>query len=187
VAESIYELFVDKLILKLKQKIVGNPREKVDLGPMVSKKARSEVHNQVENTKNKGAKLMLGGEIPKGKGSFYPITVLTEVKPGMETFDEEVFGPVFSITKAKNEMESVRLANKSSYGLGASIFTENIKKARRICDNELNVGICYINDFVKSDPELPFGGIKESGFGRELSLNGFLEFVNVKTIVVNKI
>jgi len=166
---------------------MGDPLESVDLGPMVSKEARLKVHKQVKSSEKKGARILLGGKISKGIGAFYPVTVLSEVKPGMEVFDDEVFGPVFSIIKAKNEVEALKLANNSSYGLGASIFSENIEKARKIAIEQLNVGMCYVNDFVKSDPELPFGGIKKSGFGRELSLNGFLEFVNVKTIVVNKI
>ena len=104
----------------------------------------------------------------------------------MEIFDEEVFGPVFSITKAKDEIEAIELANNSPFGLGASLFSKDIEKAKMIAKNKLDVGMCYINDFVKSDPELPFGGVKDSGHGRELSINGFLEFVNVKTIVVNR-
>ena len=186
VENNIYDSFIEKLILSLRKKKIGNPYEEVDLGPMVSKEARLKVHKQVKNSEKKGAKLLLGGEIPEGKGSFYPITLMSEVKPGMAIFDQEVFGPVFSITKAKNEKEAIKLANDTPYGLGASIFSENIKKAKNIGINELNVGTCYINDFAKSNPELPFGGIKESGFGRELSINGFLEFVNTKTIVVNK-
>lgn len=186
VTVDIYDLFLKRLILRLKKIELGISHDSFDLGPMVSKKARLKVHKQVKNSVKKGARLLLGGEIPKRKGSYYPITLLSEVMPGMEVFDEEVFGPVFTIIKAGNETEAVQLANNSSYGLGASIFSKNIEKARKIAINDLNVGMCYINDFVKSDPALPFGGIKESGFGRELSINGFLEFVNVKTIVVNK-
>ena len=184
--DDIFELFLKKLISQLKTKKIGNPEDEVDLGPMVSKEARLKVHQQVKNSEKKGAKLLLGGEIPKGRGSFYPITVLSEVKPGMEIFDEEVFGPVFSITKAKDEIEAIELANNSPFGLGASLFSKDIEKAKMIAKNKLDVGMCYINDFVKSDPELPFGGVKDSGHGRELSINGFLEFVNVKTIVVNR-
>ena len=184
---DLYDSFIKNIVSILRKKKMGNPLESVDLGPMVSKEARLKVHKQVKSSEKKGARILLGGKISKGIGAFYPVTVLSEVKPGMEVFDEEVFGPVFSIIKAKNEIEAIKLANNSSYGLGASIFSENIEKARKIAVEQLNVGMCYVNDFVKSDPELPFGGIKKSGFGRELSLNGFLEFVNVKTIVVNKI
>ena len=155
------------------------------MGPLVSIQARDKVDHQVQLSIKSGAKLLMGGAIKNKNSAFYPITVLSEVLPGMVAFDEEIFGPVFSITRAKNEKEAIELANLSEYGLGASIFTQNIKKAEEIAKLKLDVGMCYINDFVKSDPRLPFGGVKNSGFGRELSINGILEFANVKTIVNN--
>ena len=185
VLDDIYEKFLEKVINNLKQKTVGDPISNIDMGPLVSIQARDKVDHQVQLSIKSGAKLLMGGAIKNKNSAFYPITVLSEVLPGMVAFDEEIFGPVFSITRAKNEKEAIELANLSEYGLGASIFTQNIKKAEEIAKLKLDVGMCYINDFVKSDPRLPFGGVKNSGFGRELSINGILEFVNVKTIVNN--
>ena len=185
VSDKIYEEFLYKIIKKLKQKTIGDPTTGIDIGPLVSVEARDKVENQVQRSVKAGAKLLMGGFISNPKNAFYPITVLSEVTPGMVAFDDEIFGPVFSIIRAKSEEEAIHLANFSSYGLGASIFTKNIKKAEEVAKLKLDVGMCYINEFVKSDPRLPFGGVKNSGFGRELSINGILEFVNVKTIVKN--
>jgi succinate-semialdehyde dehydrogenase/glutarate-semialdehyde dehydrogenase len=165
---------------------MGDPTVGVDIGPLVSAEARDNVENQVQISIKAGAKLLMGGFITTPNSAFYPITVLSEVRPGMIAFDEEIFGPVFSLVRAKSEEEAIKLANLSKYGLGAAIFSQNIEKAEEIANKKLNVGMCYINEFVKSDPRLPFGGIKHSGFGRELSINGILEFVNVKTTVTNK-
>jgi succinate-semialdehyde dehydrogenase/glutarate-semialdehyde dehydrogenase len=121
------------------------------------------------------------------RGAFYPITLLSDVRPGMAAFDEEIFGPVFTLIFAEDEAHAINLANQTPFGLGAAIFTEDIKKGEDIAKNKLNAGSCFVNDFVKSDPRLPFGGVKESGYGRELSSYGLTEFVNIKTVVVNDI
>jgi succinate-semialdehyde dehydrogenase/glutarate-semialdehyde dehydrogenase len=126
----------------------------------------------------------LGGVIPKEVGAFYPITLLSEVEPGMTAFDEEIFGPVFTVIKARDEANAIELGNQTEFGLGSAVFTSDLEKGESIAKTQLNVGACFVNDFVKSDPRLPFGGIKESGYGRELSIYGIMEFVNVKTIVV---
>ena len=186
VVESVYDDFVKKLEQKLSEKIMGNPLDEVDIGPMVSINARNEVHQQVINSINQGAKLMLGGIIPDGEGAYYPITILKDVRPGITAFDDEIFGPVFSVVKAENESNAIELANKTQFGLGAAIFTHDIQKGEDIARSELNAGACFVNDFVKSDPRLPFGGVKDSGYGRELSSYGMLEFANVKTIVVKE-
>ena len=186
VVNSLHDQFLSSLEQKLSEKIMGDPKDDVDIGPMVSIEAREEVHQQVLKSIEDGANLIIGGEVPKIPGAFYPITLLSNVKPGVVAFDEEIFGPVFAVIKAKNENHAIDLANDSPFGLGAAVFTKNINRGEEIAKNRLNAGLCFVNDFVKSDPALPFGGIKESGFGRELSINGFLEFVNVKTIVVNK-
>ena len=128
--------------------------------------------------------LLLGGKIPPGKGSFYPPTILTDVKPGMPAFDEELFGPVAAIISAKDEKEAIELANNSVFGLGAAVFTEDIARGEKIASEQLEAGSCFVNDFVKSDPRLPFGGIKQSGYGRELSDYGIHEFVNIKTVYI---
>ena len=184
VVDSIHNQFLASLEKKLSKKIMGDPKDDVDIGPMVSIEAREEVHQQVLKSIENGAILIMGGEIPKIPGSFYPITLLSNVKPGVVAFDEEIFGPVFAVIKAKDENHAIDLANDSSFGLGAAVFTKDIKKGEEIAKNRLDAGLCFVNDFVKSDPRLPFGGIKQSGYGRELSIYGLMEFVNIKTIVV---
>ncbi len=185
VVDKLYDEFLIKLEKKLSEKIMGDPMDNVDIGPMVTKNARDEVHNQVRRSVNNGASIILGGYIPNLEGAYYPLTLLSDVKPGVPAFDEEIFGPVFSVINAIDEESAIELANKTPFGLGAAVFTKNIKKGEKIASQRLEAGICVVNDFVKSDPRLPFGGIKESGYGRELSSYGMLEFVNVKTIVVN--
>jgi len=145
---------------------------------------RDDLHHQVQGSIKKGATLLLGGEVPKGKGAFYPPTVLTNVSKGMPAYDEELFGPVAAIIPAKDEQEAIAIANDSVFGLGAAVFTSDAAKGERIAAEELEAGACFVNAFVKSDPRLPFGGIKESGYGRELSHFGIREFVNIKTVYV---
>ena len=184
VTENLYDTFLSKLEDKLSDKIMGDPKDDVDIGPMVSIEARDEVHDQVCRSIEAGAKLKLGGIIPKEVGAFYPITLLSEVEPGMTAFDEEIFGPIFTVIKARDEANAIELGNQTEFGLGSAVFTSDLEKGESIAKTQLNVGACFVNDFVKSDPRLPFGGIKESGYGRELSIYGIMEFVNVKTIVV---
>jgi succinate-semialdehyde dehydrogenase/glutarate-semialdehyde dehydrogenase len=126
----------------------------------------------------------LGGEVPPGSGCFYPPTVLARVPPGVPAFSEEMFGPVASIITVADEDEAIRLANDSDYGLGAAVFCGDPSRGERIARHKLQAGACFVNEFVKSDPRLPFGGIKDSGYGRELSVCGIREFVNVKTVYV---
>ena len=126
----------------------------------------------------------MGGEIPKGDGAYYPPTVLTDVKPGMAAYEEELFGPVAAIIPVENEKEAIEAANDSIFGLGAAVFTKDKARGERIAAEALRAGSCFVNAFVKSDPRLPFGGIKESGYGRELAVYGIKEFVNIKTVYV---
>ena len=133
--------FTNKLIAILKSKVVGDPYDDVDIGPLVSLIAREEVHELVSKSIQLGAKVKLGGKIPKTKGAYYPITVMTNVKPGMPAFDEEVFGPVFSIIEAENDEEAIRLANNSKYGLGAAVFTDDIKKGEMIANEKTNLDL----------------------------------------------
>jgi succinate-semialdehyde dehydrogenase/glutarate-semialdehyde dehydrogenase len=126
----------------------------------------------------------VGGEIPEGKGAFYPPTVLTRVTKGMPAYDDELFGPVAVIINVADETEAIRVANDSVFGLGAAVFTQDIAKGERIAAQELEAGCCFVNALVKSDPRLPFGGVKTSGYGRELSHYGIKEFVNIKTVFV---
>jgi succinate-semialdehyde dehydrogenase/glutarate-semialdehyde dehydrogenase len=185
VVESVYERF-EKLYLDfMSVKKMGNPLdEKYDLGPQASIQLRDELHNQVLKSVEQGAELILGGKIPEIEGSYYPPTILKNVKPGMAAFDEELFGPVAALIRAKDAADAIELANKSIFGLGAAVFTKDKIRGENIAKEKLNAGCCFVNDFVKSDPRLPFGGIKESGYGRELSPFGIKEFVNIKTVYV---
>lgn len=146
---------------------------------------RDQLHAQVQESVKKGAKLLCGGYIPEGEGAFYPPTVLTNVKKGMPAYDEELFGPVAAIIEAKDETDAIRLANDSIYGLGAGIFSKNRARAEKLAAKELQAGNCFVNAFVHSDARLPFGGAKQSGYGRELSEFGIREFVNIKTVFIN--
>lgn len=185
IVESVYNEF-EKLFLDfMSRKKMGDPLdEKNDLGPQASMQLRDELHKQVLISVNQGAELILGGIIPEMDGAYYPPTILKNVKPGMAAFDEELFGPVAALIKAKDENEAIELANKSVFGLGAAVFTKDLKRGELIAKEKLNAGCCFVNDSVKSDPRLPFGGIKESGYGRELSPIGIKEFVNIKTVYI---
>jgi len=172
-------------VQKMKEKKTGDPfDETVDLGPLARLDLRDELHEQVRKSIDRGAKLLLGGKIPEGKGAYYPPTVLSNVSPGMPAYEEEIFGPVAALIKVKDEAEGIKVANGTSFGLGAAVFTSDIKRGERIASKELDAGCCFVNDFVKSDPRLPFGGVKDSGYGRELSIFGIREFVNIKTVYI---
>jgi len=185
IVESIYEKF-EKLFLEImSSRKMGDPLDpKNDIGPQASFQLRDELHQQVLKSIEQGAELILGGKIPEIEGAYYPPTILKNVKPGMIAFDEEIFGPVAALVKVNNEEEAIELANKSIFGLGAAVFTKDIKKGEQIAKEKLNAGCCFVNEFVKSDPRLPFGGINDSGYGRELSSLGIKEFVNIKTVYV---
>ncbi|MEJ2104205.1 MAG: NAD-dependent succinate-semialdehyde dehydrogenase [Ignavibacteriaceae bacterium] len=185
VVEEIYDRFEKFFMEKMKSKKMGDPfDESNDLGPQANVSLRDELHKQVEKSIKLGAKLLLGGKIPDLKGAYYPPTVLSNVKKGMPAFNEELFGPVAALIKAKDEAEAVEIANDSIFGLGAAVFTKDIERGEKIAKEKLQAGCCFVNAFVKSDPRLPFGGIKESGYGRELSAFGIKEFVNVKTVYI---
>ena len=163
----------------------GDPLlETTVLGPMARRDLRDQLHRQVEVSISRGARLLLGGRIPEGPGAYYPPTVLTDVGVGMPAFEEELFGPVAAIIPVKDEAEAIRVANVSSFGLGAAVFTKDPDRGEWIASEELEAGNCFVNALVRSDPRLPFGGIKDSGFGRELSYFGIREFVNIKTVYV---
>ena len=183
VVASVYERFLKLVKSELKKYKLGDPRKKeTHLGPMARFDLRDEVHQQVTESIAKGAKLEIGGKIPKRKGAFYPATLLSQVRKGIPAYDDEIFGPVACIIKVANTEEAIQVANDSIFGLGAAVFSKDIKQAERIANHALEVGAVAINDFVRSDPRLPFGGVKQSGFGRELSKEGILEFVNVKSV-----
>ena len=183
VVESIYNEFEKIFVEKMKSKKMGDPfDESNNLGPQARNDLRDELHQQVRKSVEKGAKILLGGEVPAGKGAYYPPTVLTEVKKGMPAYDEELFGPVAAFIKVKNESDAIKVANDTIFGLGSAVFTRDEKRGERIAKEGVNAGACFVNAFVKSDPRLPFGGVKESGYGRELSVFGIKEFVNIKTV-----
>jgi succinate-semialdehyde dehydrogenase / glutarate-semialdehyde dehydrogenase len=185
VVESVRNRFEDMLVAQMQQKQMGNPLEEgTEIGPQARAELRDDLHRQVVRSIEKGARCLLGGRIPAGEGAFYPATVLSHVRKGMPAYDEETFGPVAAVIAVKDEAEAIRTANDSPFGLGAAVFTADISRAERIAANELDAGNCFVNAFVKSDPRLPFGGIKQSGYGRELSHYGIKEFVNSKTVYV---
>lgn len=184
VVEDRYEEFVENYLNIWKSMTLGDPMDlNTKVGPMQSLKALEEVELQVEKSILKGAKLLIGGKRLNQQGFFYEPTILTEVKKGMPVYDEEVFGPVAAVIKVKNDEEAIFVANDTSFGLGASLWSQNIEKAKDFA-SKIDSGSVYINTMVKSDPRLPFGGIKASGYGRELSHYGIKEFVNVKTVMI---
>jgi succinate-semialdehyde dehydrogenase/glutarate-semialdehyde dehydrogenase len=185
VVEPVRERFTTAFVEAMRGKRMGPPTEAgVDLGPMARRDLRDALHDQVKRSVAAGARLLLGGEIPDGPGAFYPPSVLEGVMPGMPAFDEELFGPVAAIVAARDEEDAIALANRTSFGLGAAVFTKDVARGERIARARLMAGSCFVNGFVKSDPRLPFGGIKASGYGRELSVHGIREFTNVKSIWV---
>jgi len=185
VVKQLREQFEARFVELMEKKIMGDPLdEATEVGPQARSDLRDELHQQVATSIEKGARCLLGGEIPAGGGAFYPPTVLTNVRKGMPAYDEELFGPVAAIIEVESEAEAVEVANDSPFGLGAAIFTADVQKGRRIAAEQLQAGCCFVNTFVRSDPRLPFGGVKESGYGRELSAYGIKEFVNTKTVFV---
>ena len=180
--ESVADRFLDQFLSELRSRRMGDPLSRdTHVGPQARVDLRDDLHRQVEESIKRGAKLLLGGEIPSGKGAFYPPTLLASVDKGMPAFDEETFGPVAAFVRAKDETDAVRLANDSTLGLGASLWTRDRARAERVAA-DLEVGSVFVNGLVKSDPRLPFGGIKLSGYGRELSEYGIREFVNIKSV-----
>ena len=185
VVESVYDAFRSAVLQRLESVHSGDPMdEQCSLGPLARRDLRDQVHRQVQASLGKGCELIQGGMIPDQPGWWYPATVLDNVQPGSVVFDDEVFGPVVSLVRAKDETEAIALANMSRFGLGAAIFSANRSRALALASQQLQAGSIAINDFVKSDPRVPFGGCKDSGFGRELGKLGIHEFVNFKSIVM---
>ncbi|MDF2187925.1 NAD-dependent succinate-semialdehyde dehydrogenase [Paraflavitalea sp. CAU 1676] len=185
VVEPVAEAFIKLFLDAMQRKVLGDPLDRsTDVGPQARADLRDELHAQVLKSIEKGATCILGGTIAAGNHAYYPPTILTNVKPGMPAYDEELFGPVASIILAKDEADALRIANDSEFGLGSAVFTRNTIRGEQIARFELDAGSSYVNERVKSDPRLPFGGIKHSGYGRELSSFGILEFVNIKTVYI---
>lgn len=187
VVQSVKRQFEALILKKAKCYQMGDPENiKTTLGPMARADLRENLHDQVQRSIAAGARCVLGGVMPEGKGFFYPATVLCDVKPDSPAFHEELFGPVICITEAENESHAIELANQSPFGLAGAVFTQDLKRGEHIARELLKAGTCAVNSLVASDPRLPFGGIKQSGYGRELSTEGMREFMNIKTIVVAK-
>jgi succinate-semialdehyde dehydrogenase / glutarate-semialdehyde dehydrogenase len=185
VLESVRSAFEAALVEALHSYEMGDPTDPTTkLGPLQSVKARDELAAQVQRSVAGGARVLLGGEVPKRPGAWYPATVLTDVRPGQPAHDEEVFGPVAAVISARNEEHAIRIVNDTHFGLGNAVLTRNLVRGERIAAEDLDSGLAFVNQNVSSDARLPFGGVKESGYGRELSDFGILEFCNVKTVVV---
>jgi succinate-semialdehyde dehydrogenase/glutarate-semialdehyde dehydrogenase len=182
VVESVYDEFLPKIKAEMEKLVVGDPTEEnTQLGPVCSERALTGIKQQVDDSIAKGAAVVTGGGLGSDKGYYFQPTILTDLEPGMPAYDEEVFGPVMSIFKVKDEDEAVALANSTNFGLGASIFTTNIAHAKELAA-KIEAGSVFVNGVTKTDPRLPAGGIKRSGYGRELSHYGLKEFVNIKTV-----
>jgi len=182
VEAGVYDEFVQRFAKVAGAQIVGNPMEdRVQLGPCAREDLRETVHAQVRATLEQGAKLICGGKPLERAGFFYEPTVVAGVVPGMPMFDEEVFGPAAAVVRAGDRDQALALANASSFGLGSSLWTRDVAAAERFAA-KVEAGAVFINGMVASDPRLPFGGIKKSGYGRELSAFGIHEFVNIQTV-----
>jgi len=186
VVESVRAAFTERFVALMKRKQMGDPLvDGTDVGPQARCELRDSLHEQVRTSIDRGASLLLGGEVPPGPGAYYPPTVLAGIAPGMPAYDEELFGPVAAIAGARDEDDAVRIANDSKFGLGAAVFTRDDRRGEAVA-RRIEAGSTFVNSLVASDPRLPFGGIKESGYGRELGRYGIREFVNIKTVYVKR-
>jgi succinate-semialdehyde dehydrogenase/glutarate-semialdehyde dehydrogenase len=177
--------FEAALVEAMRRYEMGDPRDPgTTLGPLQSVAARDQVHIQVQDSVQRGAKLLLGGRVPEMAGAWYPPTVLSDVRSGQPARDDEVFGPVAAVIEAVDEADAITIANASEFGLGSCVLTRDLARGERIAAEELDAGMGFVNDNVRSDPRMPFGGVKHSGFGRECSDFGIREFVNIKSIQI---
>jgi succinate-semialdehyde dehydrogenase/glutarate-semialdehyde dehydrogenase len=185
VVEAVRNRFETLFVEQMRLKRMGDPLDPgTDIGPQARHDLRNELHDQVRRSIELGATCLLGGKIPDNDGAYYPPTVLTDVGRGMPAYEEELFGPVAAIIPVKDAAEAVEVANDTVFGLGAAVFTADAARGEDIAAHQLEAGCCFVNEFVRSDPRLPFGGVKASGYGRELSHYGIREFVNIKTVYV---
>ncbi|MEO9953162.1 NAD-dependent succinate-semialdehyde dehydrogenase [Nonlabens sp.] len=187
VVDAVYDQFKKGFVESMKNIKLGDPTdENTQLGPMARKDLREKIHNQVKESIENGAEVLCGGEIPEGDGYYYPSTVLGNVKPGQPAYDDELFGPVASLIKAKDQDDAMRIANDSRFGLGGGIFSKDEDKAIELAQNHFDTGMVFINSFGIAQVDMPFGGVKDSGFGREHGGFGIKEFVNAKGISILK-
>jgi succinate-semialdehyde dehydrogenase/glutarate-semialdehyde dehydrogenase len=182
VRKEVIEAFTQMIVGKMQKAVMGDPfAEGTEVGPIARADLRDQVHSQVQQSVEAGAVLLCGGHVPNAPGCYYPPTVLSGVRKGMAAYSEEIFGPVATIIEVEDDEEAVTVANDSDFGLGSAVFSQDTDRALSIA-HRLDAGSCFINSMVKSDPRLPFGGVKQSGYGRELSHHGIREFVNIKTL-----
>ncbi|MFZ0467669.1 MAG: NAD-dependent succinate-semialdehyde dehydrogenase, partial [Thiogranum sp.] len=185
VVDPVYDEFESKFVDAVKALSVGDPaQEGVYIGPLARVDLRDGLHDQVRRSVEAGARLLTGGVVPEGPGAFYPPTVLAGVREGMAAWSEELFGPVATLIRVSDEQEAIRVANATDFGLGGAVWTRDLARGERIAADEIQSGAAFVNDMSKSDPRMPFGGIRNSGYGRELSIHGIREFVNVHTVWV---
>jgi succinate-semialdehyde dehydrogenase/glutarate-semialdehyde dehydrogenase len=185
VLDKVRAAFEERFVERMRAARMGDPlQEGTEVGPLARHDLRDALHEQVEASVAKGARCLLGGRIPKDRGAYYPPTVLTDVRKGMPAYDEEMFGPVAAVIAVKSEEEAIAVANDSPFGLGGGIFSRDLARAERIAAEEIESGAVFVNETVRSDPRWPFGGVKESGYGRELSAYGIKEFVNIKSVYI---
>lgn len=185
VLEDVYDEFKEKFVAAMKSVSYGNPIDDgADMGPLAREDLRSRLHDQVQESVEKGATVLCGGEVPDGAGYFYPATVLENVKPGMPAYDDELFGPVATLIKVSDEDEAIRIANDHRYGLGGGVFSGNKDRAIKLA-HKIDTGMVNVNSYNLSQPSMPFGGVKESGYGREHGGFGIKEFVNIKSIMMS--
>lgn len=186
VVRGVHRRFVELLEYEMRRAVAGNPLDPATtLGPMARNDLRRTVHEQVTRSVSMGAGLVTGGVLPESRGFFYPPTVLDGVTPGMPAADEETFGPVAAVMPARDETEALELAGRTTFGLGASVYTRDTEKGEAFA-RKIRAGMCFVNSFVRSDPRLPFGGMGDSGYGRELGQQGMMEFVNQKTVWIDQ-
>ena len=184
IVDSIYQEFKDKFVKAMKAVEYGSPeKDGTKMGPIARKDLREKLHDQVTESIDKGATCLIGGTLPDGDGFFYPTTVLENIQPGMPAYDDELFGPVASLFKAKDEDEAITIANDHRYGLGGGVMCNDEDRAIKVAKH-IESGMVSVNGYYGSQPNLPFGGIKQSGFGREHGGFGITEFVNIKSIYV---
>ena len=185
VTDKVYDAFLEKFVAKFEATRIGDPlAEDSDMGPMARRDLREDVQKQVDQSVEKGARIACGGEIPDGPGAFYPATVLVDVAPGQPAYDDEIFGPVASVIRAKNDEDAMRLANDSRYGLGGGILCGDTDRAIELAKTHFDTGMVFINTYGVADPSMPFGGGKNSGYGREHGGFGIKEFANAKAIFI---
>jgi succinate-semialdehyde dehydrogenase/glutarate-semialdehyde dehydrogenase len=183
VTDKVYDKFVEAFVEQMKQIPMGDPTDgDTKLGPLSSQEQLETVADQVKKSVEKGAKVLCGGEAADRKGAYYPATVLSELAPGMPAYDDEIFGPVASVIRAKDDEDAMRIANDSRYGLGGGIFSQDQERAKKLARDHFDTGMIRINSFGAADPNMPFGGVKDSGYGREHGGFGMKEFVNIKAV-----